>query len=188
MSFTPGSAEHRVLPGSSVSGHVELRNLGTLPLSGIHAVVTGAAANLTVQVTAPNQLAAAATAGVDYVVTAANDSVLISPAVQIRLVSTEGAVAVLSLNITVASQAPRLVAAPTRLDAGMLRGAQKVVQFEVSNQGATATGDLTVALPAAPWLALATPAHIPSLTAGQKTTVALTLTPAATLPLGPYSG
>jgi hypothetical protein len=188
MSVTPGQIAHRLFVGVAQTGHVDLKNLGTRSLTGIQATVVGAAANVSIQVNAPSQLAPSASGPVTYTVTATNDSILTNPSAQIRFVSAEGAVATLPLNIEVVSQAPRLSATPGPLNAGMLRGAQKIVEFEISNTGGTPTGELTVALPNAPWLALVTPAHVPSLAPGQQATVDLALTPAADLPLGPYSG
>jgi phage gp36-like protein len=188
MSVTPGQMAHRLLVGVAQTGHVDLRNLGTRPLTGIQATVVGAAPNVSIQVSAPSELAPSAFAPVTYTVSAANDSVLTNPGAQIRFLSAEGAAVILPLNIEVVSQAPRLSATPAALNAGMLRGSQKIVEFEISNVGGTPTDELNVALPTAPWLALVTPAHVPSLAPGQRATVDLALTPAADLPLGPYTG
>jgi phage gp36-like protein len=188
MTVTPGEMSHRLLIGIAQTGHVDLKNLGTRPLTGIQATVVGAAANVAVQVNAPSELGPSASAQVTYTISATNDSILTNSAAQIRFVSAEGAVATLPLNIAVVSQAPRLAATPGALNAGMLRSSQKIVEFEISNTGGAATGELTVALPNAPWLALVTPAHVPSLAPGQKATIDLALTPAADLALGPYSG
>jgi hypothetical protein len=188
MSVTPGQMAHRLLVGVSQTGHVDLRNLGTRPLTGIQAAVVGAAANVSIQVSAPSELAPSASAPVTYTVTALNDSILANPGAQIRFLSAEGAAVILPLNIEVVSLAPRLSATPAALNAAMLRGGQKIVECEISNTGGTPTGELTVALPSAPWLALVTPALVPSLAPGERATVDLALTPAADLPLGPYTG
>jgi phage gp36-like protein len=188
MSVAPGEMAHRLFVGVAQTGHVDLKNLGTRPLTGIQATVIGAATNVSIQVNAPSQLAPSASAPVTYTVTATNDSILTNPSAQIRFVSAESAVATLPLNIEVVSQAPRLSATPGALNSGMLRGSQKIVEFEISNTGGTPTGEVTVALPTAPWLALVTPTQVPSLASGQKATVDLALTPGADLPLGPYSG
>jgi phage gp36-like protein len=188
MSVTPGQMAHRLLVGVAQTGHVDLRNLGTRPLTGIQANVVGAAANVSIQVNAPSELAPSASAPVTYTVSASNDSILANPGAQIRFLSAEGAAVILPLNIEVVSLAPRLSATPAALNAGMLRGSQRIVEFEISNTGGTPTGELTVALPSAPWLALVTPTQIPSLASGERATVDLALTPDADLPLGPYSG
>jgi hypothetical protein len=188
MSVTPNEMSHRLLVGMAQTSHVDLKNLGTRSLTGIHATVVGAAANVVIQVNAPSQLAPSGSAPVTYTVTATNDSILTNPSAQVRFISAEGAVATLPLNIEVVSQAPQLAATPGTLNAGMLRGSQKIIEFEISNTGGAPTGELSVALPNAPWLAVVTPTQVPSLASGQKATVDLALTPAADLPLGPYSG
>lgn len=83
---------------------------------------------------------------------------------------------------------PNLVVNTTLLETGMLRGGQTVVEFEITNTGGVATGNINVVLPTASWLSLSSPKTIPSLNPGQSTQITLLLTPEATLPLTVYQG
>lgn len=93
----------------------------------------------------------------------------------------------------------RLEASPASLEAGMLRAVpgapgepdevrQTNVEFTVRNVGGSPTGPIHVRIPSTPWMTLASPALLPSLEPDGAATVVLTLAPAATLPLGPYTG
>jgi len=83
---------------------------------------------------------------------------------------------------------PNLAVNTTLLETGMLRGSQTAVEFEITNTGGVATGNISVVLPTASWLSLSSPQTIPSLNPGQSTSVTLLLTPETTLPLTVYQG
>jgi hypothetical protein len=81
-----------------------------------------------------------------------------------------------------------LVATPGSLAAAMLVGSQRTVELVVSNQGSAASGPLICLLPSAPWLSLATPPQIASIASGATSSILVTLTPATSIALGPYTG
>ncbi len=86
--------------------------------------------------------------------------------------------------MTVISLTPQFLADRAEL----LVGDQRALQFKVTNSGGAASGELTVQLPAAAWLSLASGRTIPSLAPGESMTATLLLTPAADLALTEYSG
>ena len=189
VGFKPLAAEldETVVEHGSVSGQVLLQNLSAVPLSGITATVVDKPANVTAVITPPTTLAGDAVAPVGYTLRALDAS---GPGgiVRVRFVSAEGATNEIVFNVTVQSLAPRLVVTPARLVAGMTRGAQTLVQFDVANLGGTNTGPLSVLTPALPWLSVASTNPLPSLAPNASNRVTLQLTPASTLPFGEYTG
>ncbi len=188
MKVTPSAAEVTLIPGVASTGQISVQNLGTRPLTGITATITGAPPNLSVQVSPFSQLAGAASAAVTYSVTASDESVLAAPNVQITFTSSEGVAATMALDAKIKVQSPRLVATPGALAAGMNPGSQRLVTFDIGNEGSAPTGPLRVALPKATWLSLGSPMIVSSIAPGEKSTVTLVLTPEAALRLGPYAG
>ena len=72
--------------------------------------------------------------------------------------------------------------------AGMVIGGQKLVTFELVNQGGATSGPVQVVLPQVPWLAVAGTNPLPALAPGQTNSVTLQLTPPADLALTAYDG
>jgi hypothetical protein len=107
--------------------------------------------------------------------------------VTIRIRSAEGAESILTTRVRQEIRVPRLVATPGSLNTAMVRGRQTPVAFQLRNNGGIESGPVRVDLPPAPWLALSSPALIPSLPPGSNTVVTLLLTPSIDLPLGDYS-
>ncbi len=178
----------KVLANSPYTGQVNLQNLTDIPLTGLTYTVEGAPADWVVQVNAPQTLAGAGTNTVSYTITAPNNTVIVQDAFNIRFNSAEGVTGTLPLNVNVERVVPRLVANLTTIESGMLRERQTAVEFEVTNEGGSASGEVQVNVPNAPWLSLASPVKIPSLAPGESTKVTLLLTPDADLPLTLYKG
>ncbi len=187
MRTDPDVQFHRMVPGQVVNDQVTLRNLGDTPLTGVAAVVGGAPPNLGVQINAPTTLAPLASVPLTYTLTAAGDTTG-QYLVQVDLSSTEGATERLVLPVEIAPLTPRFVASPPSLSAGMIRGEQTIVEFDVTNTGGITSGELTVTLPDLPWMSLATPQPIPPVAVNESTTVTLRLSPPADMTLGPYTG
>jgi hypothetical protein len=187
MSATPGRLFPQLAPGTPLSGEIDLANLSDVPLTGLTATVINAPANVSAQLNVGPTLAANGTLKLNYTLTA-QDASIRQAQLRFHLTSTEGAVFDIPVNLTVIPLTPQLAANPGSLQAGMVRGRQVVFPFQVTNIGGAPSGDLQVLLPSIPWLALASSATIPSLAPGQQTTVTLTLTPAADLPLDRYGG
>ena len=108
--------------------------------------------------------------------------------VLLRVTTAEGAIRDVPVKVTVTTVRPKLTTSVTTLEAGMLRGEQRLVQFLVTNTGGAATGPLQLDLPEAPWLQAVTGQAIDDLLPGASATVILQLTPTADLPLGAYTG
>ncbi|MGC8862174.1 MAG: putative Ig domain-containing protein [Armatimonadota bacterium] len=187
MAVEPVAVSEDLIPNAEVVRRVNLRNLGDVPLTNITATVRDLHPSIVVQVSAPSSLAADETATLEYSVVATGTEQL-SGTFRIVLESQEGAATVLPLSVRVRPLTAVLRAVPSRLDAAMLRGAQTLVQFEVENAGGASSTNLEVALPSAPWMALATPAVIEPIAPGGKASVVLSLTPDQDLALGPYEG
>jgi subtilase family serine protease len=188
MSATPSSLAIKVIDQGSTSGQVQLANLSDQALTGLAVTALGVPANL--QVTPrlnTNYLGALGQVTLAFTVAASSASVL-QASVTLHVTSVEGASVDVPLALTVEPQRTRLVANPAELYAGMKRGVQSVVEFEVVNQGGIPSGPITVSLPAAAWLSLASTNPLPSLAVGETNHVSLQLTPPADLPLGDFTG
>ena len=187
MSLGGSGASHRLKVGVPVTNRIELRNLTGVALSGLAATVTGAPANVNVQVETPAMLEGGATNNLAYTLTASGASPAQSR-FTIQVVSAAGLTNIFTVDVTVAPPAPQLVATPVSLAGPMLRGTQRLVSFRVANVGGAASGELEVLVPAVDWLALVSPSRVPSLAPDESTEISLLLTPASALTLGVYSG
>jgi uncharacterized membrane protein YgcG len=176
-----------ILENDSASGQVVIRNLGVTPLTNITATLENVPANLDVQFSLSNTiLDGSGSVTLSYTITTLDRSVA-APTFQVRLTSDEGPVLVLPVYVQV-RQRYAVLSGPATLRQGMIRGEQRIIEFEVTNTGSAPTGALTVVLPSgSPWMTALAPS-LPSLAAGESTKVSLLLSPAADLPLGPYSG
>ncbi|HEY9172468.1 MAG TPA: CARDB domain-containing protein, partial [Verrucomicrobiae bacterium] len=185
----PAWASVAVAELGTVSGSVQLVNLGELPLSGLTASVVDQPANLTVALSVDNgrALPGSGTITLGYTITA-NDASLLSGMVNARVTSAEGATVNVPLYVTVEPLRARLVADPDSLRAGLTRGRQRVVEFDVVNQGGLASGPITVSLPPVAWMQLASTNPLPTLAPGETNRVSLVLTPPNEVTLGVHRG
>ncbi|MBN2507751.1 MAG: immunoglobulin domain-containing protein [Verrucomicrobia bacterium] len=188
MKATPASPAVKVIEGTWVTNVLRIENLSDIPLSGLAAETVAAAANLEIA-------AALASEALDgygsTLLTLAMTAQGTSPAQSsnhVRVTSLEGALLDVPLSVTVESLSPRLAASPGELNAGMLRGGQAAVEFDLANLGGAATGPLTVVAPAAAWFSVASTNPLASLGPGESNRVVLVLTPPADLPFGEYRG
>ncbi|MBM4074892.1 MAG: hypothetical protein FJ267_04535, partial [Planctomycetes bacterium] len=106
---------------------------------------------------------------------------------RVKLTSAEGATLEIPLTVTVVNKAAELTVDPGNLSAGMLRGEQTIVRFQVTNTGSEASGPIELRLPELPWLTAAT-SVLPSLLAGESATASLVLSPEVDMPLTQYTG
>jgi hypothetical protein len=188
MALAPAALAVSVIERSATTASVAVQNLSDIPLTGLAASISGLASNLTATIhldstVLPGQTAINLTCSIN-----AADATIRQSAFNVSLSSAEGATLNLPVTVTVEPLRPRLVSAPAQLAATMLRGGQSIVQFDVINLGGAPSGPLTVSLPTAPWLSLATTNYLVSLDAGASNRVTLVLSPAPDLPLGPYTG
>lgn len=106
----------------------------------------------------------------------------------IRLVSDQGTVLEVTIQVDVRPLMPTLVLQPGLMKASVLRGSSKVLGFTIENSGGLETGDVEILLPAVPWINLASPGILPSIPPGGSATVSLVLQPGAEQALTLYSG
>ena len=187
---TPASVALRTVEGSPSAGSAVLENLSDLALTGLAVTVLSKPAGLDVgaSVAGGGTLAGGATTTLSYTVLPTTAQAYGN--VTLRVTSAQGASVDVTLAVSVEPLRPRLVATPASLVAGMARGRQTVVEFQLANNGGLPTGPIVLALPAVPWLTLATTNPLPPLPPGDTNavTVTLLLTPAADLTLGAYEG
>jgi hypothetical protein len=184
----PASPSLTVADQASAGGVILLENQSEVALTGMSASILSKPANVTVDlILNTNVLTGNATNMLGYTVTA-NDASTTGGTVLARVTSAEGASVDIPFQVTVQALRPVLVATPNTLYAGMARGKQAFVEFDVSNQGSAPSGPITVSLADAPWLSLASTNPMASLAPGESNHVTLQLMPAATLTLGPYGG
>ena len=188
MSFSDGGASQTMIPGATAIGQVTLQNLGDLPLTGLSAVVEGTTAQLGITVSLTNQLDASGNAVLSYQLTAGNVSTAYVIHSRIHVTSAEGAVAYYPLTASIIPPTANLVAIPTTLNASMVRGKQKIIEFDLANVGGAPSGPITMLLPSTPWLGAVSTTNLPSLDPGQTNRITLSLTPASDLPLDQYRG
>ncbi len=183
----PATASIKVIEGSSTGGSLSLQNLSDQPLTGLSVEVLSQPAGLSFAAAlSTNTLAGLAEAFLSYTLSASTTEG--SGVVELLVTTTQGAEVVVTLAVTVEALRPVLVTEPGELVAGMARGKQAVVAFDVVNNGGLASGPITVSLPVVPWLQLASTNPLPSLVPGATNRVTLLLTPPEDMVLGPYTG
>ncbi|MBI5388724.1 MAG: immunoglobulin domain-containing protein [Verrucomicrobia bacterium] len=186
--FEPSSLTLHVAEAGTVTGWTWLTNLSEVALNGLAVDTVGLPQNLTATLSlSSNTLSANGAVALVYAFTATG----LSPAsaeFHLRVATGEGLTVELPISVTVEPLRPRLVAEPTALVAGMVRGSQRVVEFQVRNLGSAPSGPLNVALPGWSWFSLASTNPLPSLAPGSNTTVTLLLTPPSDLTLTEYHG
>jgi hypothetical protein len=159
-----GSINASLLPGQSQSGQIEIRNLSPVALTNLTASIANLPSILTVEFEEPTLLAGSGTAVMNYTITAAADATALNGSAPVVITSAEGISTTFMLSVGVTPLTPRLVSNPGYLSAGMLRGTQSTVSFEVTNTGGAATGPLQVQLPTnLPWLTLGSAATLSNL-------------------------
>ena len=187
LRVTPPSGVLKAIEGGRLTGSAKVENLSDLELKGLTAVVVQKPANLQVSLTLSNNLPGLAETSLDFAITPTDTSIT-QGIVLIRLSNPEGVSADLQLPVVIEFLRPRLVADPASLVAGMKRGDQTTVQFQLSNTGGAASGALDILPPAVPWLMVASGGHAASLDPGATNTITLVLTPPEDLPLGDHQG
>lgn len=178
----------RIVELSSVSSTTRILNLSDLPLTGLVANVLSNSPGFEVSAQlATNQLDGDDETTLAFVVTA-NSAARGNGFAHLRVTTAEGAFGDVILPLVLERIVPRLVADRSPLTATMPLGKQRVVSFNATNIGGTATGPLEVVFSGAPWLSAATPVQLPPLEPGAQTSVDLLLSPAADLALNVYNG
>lgn len=187
MQFEPSELTIDLSSLSSSTGHVTIANLTEIGLTGIthtpSPVPPGIAVEWTLPTAIPPDGKAVAVFRADSL-----DQAPLDAGLWIDVSSTQGAQTRLPIRIRVKPLQPRLTASPGTLVAGMVRGDQTLVTFQVRNDGGAATGPLQVLLPTASWLGLASSLSIPPIEAGASCSITLQLIPPSDMPLTEYPG
>ncbi|MCX5691011.1 MAG: hypothetical protein NTV94_14700, partial [Planctomycetota bacterium] len=180
----------RIAPGASaISRVLTVTNVGDVPLTGLTMTIAEAPAGL--QITgAPSTtpLLGQEARTVNLAFAAAANAPPASSPVRLVLTTAQGASSEVSFNAEIAPLAPELaLVGSTNVQANMLvhaEGADPIqtnVELRIVNRGGSPTGPITVQLPSAYWLGLATPNPMASLAPGEEAAIVLTLTPGRNL-------
>ena len=184
---SPGASTLTLAVNEPQTIDLQLSNLSSTALTSIKSSISGASSNITVQFGPPTTLASMDSVDVPVTVTATSASTL-SDTATINLTDAQGDIEASTLNLTVLPNTPALVSNPNPVNTGMVRGQQTVITINIKNTGAATAHGLTVAVPTAPWLALASLPSIGDLAPGATAQIVLDLTPPSTLALGAYTG
>lgn len=190
LAATPASRTVNLIEDRQSLGSIALRNLADVPITGLTAEVIDAPENFEVNVSLANstQIDPLSTLSLEYTLTATDASVLRGP-VKLRVSSAEAPPTDITLNVNVTPLRAKLATNPGSLSAGMVRGGQTLVEFQLTNQGGIPTGPLTLSLPSQySWLKAVTPLSMPSLDPGQSTQITLQLLAPEDLQLTAYNG
>jgi hypothetical protein len=183
-----GLPSTQVIAGpATVAGTITIRNLGDVAISGLALSASTTAPGLSVEsflpdgsVLGPNEVRVA-----NYTITAANDAS--NGPVTFTVTTDRTAPVVRQVPVQVVLPQPALVATPAPVQRSMLVGETSYFSVTIRNLGSAPTGQLDVLLSNAPWLSLVSPASLAPLAPGAEASVDIRLSPAADLPLGPYS-
>lgn len=91
------------------------------------------------------------------------------------------------VNVALASSSPVISTSPSYIDAGLVRGTQKIETFTIKNRGLGNLLNAYLEEPSTSWMKLAVNPEIGSLAVGQKTDVGILLTPDSSVVPGIYN-
>ena len=181
-------------PASLVAGNatqmlLTVRNPGNLDLTGLTVRLSGLDAGVTGTAT----LASTSLAGFGetQLVVALSSTVAAAggdDAFRVEIESGEGAVAAVDTAVHIVPLRPELAFDTAQLQEAIVRGTSEIVTVRLTNSGGAASGPLTLSLPDAPFLSLASPGALAGLAPGESTEINLLLRPAPDLPLATYNG
>lgn len=187
MRFDPPELAIDLPAQSSLTGHVTLVNLTEIPLTGITHTSSPTSPGIEIEWTLPTSLAPDARVDALYRITSFDEASL-DIGLWLDAESSGGARSRLPVHLRVKPLLPRLTASPGTLVAGMVRGDQTLVTFQVQNEGGASSGPLQILLPSVRWLQLATPSPMPALNPGASHQITLQLIPPSDMPLTEYPG
>lgn len=189
LRFIDESLSLSFLPNQVITGTLQITNLSLVPLTGLSAAFADNVSQfLQLSMTLPETLPGNGGVAVAYKLTAANVTAPVRGQTTINMTTREGVAANLPISAVIAPLMPVLSANPGSLDAGMVRGQQTVVSFDVVNSGGADTGPITLQLPDVPWMSAASDTNIPNIAVGTTNRLTLLLQPTPDLPLTEYAG
>ena len=180
-----------IVVGDETEKTISLRNRSGTPLTGVQAEVLDAAQqDIQVEFSLPETLDGFAVTELSCVLNAFSPSEgndYVKPT--LRVTSAEGVVLDIPIYFYAQAQQALLKTEPTTLDATMLRGEPRLVEFTIWNAGAGDSGPITVSAPNVPWLKLVGGGTIASLTNNAAATVTLELLADESIPFNaPLTG
>jgi hypothetical protein len=166
---------------------VDLENLGDTTLTGLSTSVQGAPSDVAVAAVPPSSLApfGHGTLSLGFLMPRETN---LSATFTVRVSSAQGAVADVIVSLTARSRQPLLAITPASLEAGAVRGGQRLLEFSMANLGGGASDPVQVILPDLPFLHVTTPMPAPGLAPGASNVITLQLLPAADTALGQVTG
>jgi hypothetical protein len=167
---------------------VDLVNLSEVPLTGLRVEPIALPSHLTVQANLNLTTLGGDSTNSMLVRVDATGAATTFGTFGLRVTSAEGSMVEIPVTYSIRVPRPLVVVRPGSLVAGMVRGRQTAVGFDVVNLGAVATDPMVLSLPDFPWVAVAGDNPVPSIPPGGTNHVTLLLTPPADLELGAYAG
>lgn len=175
---TDGMITWEVFTNEKKAGTIKLSNPGSKALSNITAKIVSQPQNCQIHFSSISTMAANGTAELQYEVT----GTAVSPGmdwepIKVQVASAEGAVLDLDIYYYCRSYAAQLEVSEPNINTTMTIGAVREYPITITNTGKGETGEISVVLPNAGWISLASPAKMPSLKYGESATVLLRLAP-----------
>jgi VCBS repeat-containing protein len=175
--------------GGSGELALTIRNPGDLDLTGLSVRLQGLGAGVTgVAELAATSLAAHGETIVTIDLSSTTAAAGGLDGFRVIVESAEGAVDAVDAGVRIVVPRAELSFDTTELQEAMVRGDAETITVTLTNTGGATSGPLTVSLPPAPFLSLASVATIGALAPGESTEITLVLNPAADLPLAVYNG
>lgn len=161
------------------NGHIEIVNPGTMPLTNIHATVSGLANNVELEVEDIESLGPNETKVMNYRLTGLAPSPSFNEwqTADLRITSAEGAVLPQTIYYVIYPAVPQLKATISSINTTMIKDETRNYEFTIYNEGRKETGEINVDVGNTQWLSTATPRRMASLAPGESATVVLQMRP-----------
>lgn len=185
---SPASVALNLRPLQTEQTEIQLQNLSDIPLTGLKATIVGAPPGMQLVVSnTTDTLEGFGTALLRIVATPTAEAPR-SGVFGLNVSTSQGASNVVAVSFFVTVPTARLVSLPGQIETRIRPGSQKVVSFDIVNQGGATSGPVWITLPGVPWMSIASTNPIPPMPPGTTNPVTLLLTPSIFLDLGAYDG
>lgn len=177
---------NEVLVNTPYDGSIQLKNPGKLSLSNLKVNIKSLPDNCEITFDPIPSIGAEESVELKYhlVATAPSENLNMGDQITAEIVTDEEATLNLTVYYRALSPKAQLKASISSIKSTMVKGSSRDYQFDVENMGDGETGKIYLSLPPnAKWLSSATPATLPSINKGEKTTIILRFTPIDDMPL-----
>lgn len=172
----------------TLTGSVSIRNRSRIPLGSIQVIPVTVPDGLEVSFGSLS-LGALDTGELNYSLTGTEVTTGNSyQEATFQLLASDGTVLNISFYYYCRKRHGDLEVYPPRVITSMKRYGQKVLSFQVTNNGNAETGTISIDLPDLPWMRVMGTDTLPSLAVGDSLSFSLMLAPDENVPLGPYTG